>query len=406
MNLGETGMQYNFDEIVPRRHTKSLKYDFAKERGKPEDLLPMWVADMDFQTPPAVREALADKAAHGIFGYSDPDEPYFEALTQWFKARHNWTVDPHTAVLAPGVVFAICTLIRCLTKPGDAVLIQEPVYYCFRLGIRDNGRRTVVNELRFDGERYTIDFEDFERKIIENGVKLFILCSPHNPVGRVWTKEELEKLAEICLRHSVFVVADEIHEDFVYPGSRHIVFSTLSKEIADRCAVCTSPSKTFNLAGLHNANIFIANNEVRRAVRHELDAEGFSQSNIMGLVACQTAYQTGAEWVDQLVDYLRGNLSLMRETFRTRMPQLRLIEPEATYLPWVDFSGLGLSASELERFIVERAKLWLDGGRIFGAGGAGFQRFNIATPRSILQQALDQLEKVVRSQRFGCAEIM
>ena len=399
-------MQYNFDEIVPRRHTKSLKYDFAKERGKPEDLLPMWVADMDFQTPPAVREALADKAAHGIFGYSDPDEPYFEALATWFKARHNWTVDPHTAVLAPGVVFAICTLIRCLTKPGDAVLIQEPVYYCFRLGIRDNGRRTVVNELRFDGERYTIDFEDFERKIIENDVKLFILCSPHNPVGRVWTKEELEKLAEICLRHDVFVAADEIHEDFVYPGSRHLVFSTLSKEVADHCAVCTSPSKTFNLAGLHNANIFIANNEVRRAVRHELDAEGFSQSNIMGLVACQTAYQTGAEWVDQLVDYLRGNLSLMRETFRTRMPQLRLIEPEATYLPWVDFSGLGLSASELERFIVERAKLWLDGGRIFGAGGAGFQRFNIATPRSILQQALDQLEKVVRSQRFGCAEIM
>ena len=389
-------MQYNFDEIIPRRHTKSLKYDFAKERGKPEDLLPMWVADMDFQTPPTVREALADKAAHGIYGYSDPDEPYFEALAQWFKTRHNWTVDPHTAVLTPGVVFAICTLIRCLTKPGDAVLIQEPVYYCFRLGIRDNGRRTVVNELHFDGERYTIDFEDFERKIIENDVKLFILCSPHNPVGRVWTKEELEKLAEICLRHDVFVVADEIHEDFVYPGSRHTVFASLSKEITDHCAVCTAPSKTFNLAGLHNANIFIVNNEVRKAVRHELDAQGFSQSNIMGLVACQTAYQTGAEWVDQLVDYLRGNLSLMRETFRTRIPQLRLIEPEATYLPWVDFSGLGLSVPELERFIVERAKLWLDGGPIFGTGGAGFQRFNIATPRSILQEALDQLENAVR----------
>ena len=389
-------MKYDFDEIIPRRHTNSLKYDCAEKRGKPEGLLPMWVADMDFQTPQTVREALAAKAAHGIFGYSDPDETYFEALAQWFETRHNWTVDPHTAIQAPGVVFAICTLIRALTKPGDAVLIQEPVYYCFREGIRDNGRRTVVNQLRFDGELYSIDFEDFERKIVENGVKLFILCSPHNPVGRVWTKEELEKLAEICLRHNVFVIADEIHEDFIYPGNRHIVFATLSKEIADRCAVCTAPSKTFNLAGLHIANIFIANNEVRKAVRHELDAQGFSQSNIMGLVACQTAYQTGAEWVDQLVDYLRENLSLMRETFRTRMPQIHLIEPEGTYLPWVDFSKLGLNTAELERFIVERAKLWLDGGHIFGAGGAGFQRFNIATPRALLQEALDRLENAVR----------
>ena len=389
-------MKYDFDEIIPRRHTNSLKYDCAEKRGKPDGLLPMWVADMDFQTPPTVREALAAKAAHGIFGYSDPDETYFEVLAQWFGTRHNWTVDPHTAIQAPGVVFAICTLIRALTDPGDAVLIQEPVYYCFREGIRDNGRRTIVNQLRFDGEHYAIDFGDFERKIVENGVKLFILCSPHNPVGRVWTKEELEKLAEICLRHDVFVIADEIHEDFIYPGNRHTVFATLSKEVADRCAVCTAPSKTFNLAGLHIANIFIADREVRKAVRHELDAQGFSQSNIMGLVACQTAYQTGAAWVDQLVDHLRGNLSLMRETFRTRMPQLHLIEPEGTYLPWVDFSKLGLAAPALERFIVERAKLWLDGGHIFGAGGAGFQRFNIATPRAILQEALDRLENAVR----------
>ena len=192
------------------------------------------------------------------------------------------------------------------------------------------------------------------------------------------------------------MLADEIHEDFIYPGHRHIVFATLAKEVADRCAVCTAPSKTFNLASLHNANIFIASDEVRKAVRHELDAQGFSQSNIMGLVACQTAYQTGAEWVDQLIGYLLGNLSLMRETFLTRMPQLHLIEPEGTYLPWVDFSKLGLSTPELERFIVERAKLWLDGGTMFGAGGAGFQRFNIATPRAILQQALDQLETAVR----------
>ena len=389
-------MRYDFDEIIPRRHTNSLKYDFAKERGKPDGLLPMWVADMDFQTLPEVREALAAKAAHGIFGYSDPDESYFDVLAEWFSKRHGWEVDPHTSLRAPGVVFALCTLIRCLTKPGDAVLIQEPVYYCFRFGIRDNGRRTVVNELRFDGEKYTVDFEDFERKIVENKVKLFILCSPHNPVGRVWTRGELEKMAEICLRHRVFVAADEIHEDFVYPGSKHTVFASLSKEVAANCAVCTAPSKTFNLAGLHIANIFIANAEVRKAFQKELDAEGFSQSNIMGLVGCQTAYRCGAEWVDQLIDYLRGNLSSVREAFRTRMPRLHLIEPEGTYLPWVDFSRLGLDTPELERFVVERAKLWLDGGTIFGAGGAGFQRFNIATPRTILQQALDRLEHAVR----------
>ena len=389
-------MNYDFDTIIPRNHTNSLKYDFAKERGKPDDLLPMWVADMDFQTPPAVREALAAKAAHGIFGYSEPDRTYFDALASWFGTRHGWNVDPYTNVCTPGVVFAICTLIRCLTQRGDAVLIQEPVYYCFREGIRDNGRKLVVNELVFDGRQYHIDFEDFERKIVENDVKLFILCSPHNPVGRVWTRDELERMAEICLRHGVFVAADEIHEDFVYPGHRHIVFASLSDEVADRCAVCTAPSKTFNLAALHIANIFIANAQVRKAFKRELDAEGYSQSNIMGLVACQAAYRSCGDWVDQLVAYLGGNLKLMRETFRARMPQIELVEPEGTYLPWVNFSKLNMSASELDRFIIDRAKLWLDGGSIFGAGGAGFQRFNVAVPRATFQQALNQLENALK----------
>ncbi len=385
-------MNYDFDQIIPRRHTNSLKYDFAKERGKPDDLLPMWVADMDFQAPPAVREALAARAAHGIFGYSDPDKAYFETLARWFGMRHGWTVDPYTSVRTPGVVFAICTLIRCLTKPGEAVLIQEPVYYCFRGSIRDNERKVVVNELRFDGSQYHIDYEDFERKIVENGVKLFILCSPHNPVGRVWTWDELGRMAEICLRHGVFVVADEIHEDFVYPGHRHTVFATLSEEVADNCAVCTAPSKTFNLAALHIANIFIANEKIRKAFQRELDAEGFSQGNIMGLVGCQAAYQSGAEWLDQLIKYLHGNIALMRETFRAKMPQARLIEPEGTYLPWVDFSHLQLGVQELERFVIEKAKLWLDGGTLFGKSGAGFQRFNIAAPRAVVRQALEQLE--------------
>ena len=389
-------MKYDFDEIIPRRHTNSLKYDCARQRGKPADVLPMWVADMDFRTPPAVREALAARAAHGIFGYSEPDKTYFDALADWFSTRRGWEVDPYTSVRTPGVVFALCTLIRCLTEPGDAILVQEPVYYCFQESIRANGRGLVVNELLFDGRKYSIDFADFEQKIIENKVKLFILCSPHNPVGRVWKKEELEKTAEICLRHNVFVIADEIHGDFVYPGHRHTVFASLSGEVAARCAVCTAPSKTFNLAGLHIADIFIENAAVRRTFKKELDAQGFSQANIMGLDACKAAYQSGAEWLDQLIGYLLGNLALMRETFRTRMPQIQLVEPEGTYLPWVDFSKLGLSVPELDRFIIERAKLWLDGGTMFGAGGAGFQRFNIAAPRSVLRQALDRLENAVR----------
>ena len=389
-------MKFDFDTVIPRKNTNSLKYDFAEERGKPADVLPMWVVDMDFQTPPAVREALAARAAHGIFGYSEPDKTYFDALANWFSARHGWEVDPYTSVRTPGVVFSLCTLIRCLSRPGGAVLVQEPVYYCFQESIRDNNRKIVVNELVFDGKRYSVDFADFERKIVENEVKLFILCSPHNPVGRVWKKEELEKMAEICLRHGVFIIADEIHEDFVYPGFRHTVFASLSKEIADHCAVCTAPSKTFNLAGLHVANIFIENAAVRRTFKKELDAQGFSQANIMGLDACRAAYQTGAEWLDQLIEYLLGNLALMRESFRDRMPKLQLIEPEGTYLPWVNCAKLGFSAPELDRFIVERAKLWLDGGTMFGASGAGFQRFNIAVPRSVLRQALDRLENAVR----------
>ena len=359
-------MSCEFDAIIPRRHTNSLKYDFAKERGKPEGLLPMWVADMDFQTPTAVREALAAKAAHGIFGYSDPDDNYFATLAHWFKTRHGWETDPRSSLRAPGVVFAICSLIRCLTRPGDAVLIQEPVYYCFRESIRDNGRQVVVSPLCFDGAQYRVDLADFESKIVNENVKLFILCSPHNPVGRVWARAELEAMAAICLRHGVFVLADEIHEDFVYPGHRHVVFASLAPEVADACAVLTAPSKTFNLAALHVANVFIANARARQAFRQELAAQGFSQPNIMGLVACEAAYRHGAEWVDRLVAYLAGNIALMRETLGARLPQLRLVEPEGTYLPWVDFSALGLSAAELERFVVEKAKLWLDGGEMRG----------------------------------------
>lgn len=388
-------MTYDFDTVIPRKHTNSLKFDFAVERKRPADILPMWVADMDFQTPKEVIDALVKKSQHGIFGYSEPDEEYFSAISDWFSTQHNWVIDPQHIVKTPGVVFSLCVLIRIFSEPGDAVMIQEPVYYPFRQSVRDNHRKLVVNELSFDGEKYHIDFADFEQKIIDNQVKLFLLCNPHNPVGRVWTRKELTRIGDICIRHGVFVVSDEIHQDFIYPGYHHTVFSEISDDFKVNSAICTAPSKTFNLAGLHIANTFIAGQKARMNFQHELDGIGYSQSNIMGLIACQAAYQYGAPWLSQLKEYLTGNLTCFRDFLKSRLPELKMIEPEGTYLLWVDFSKLGMGVPELEEFMVTKANLWLDGGHIFGKSGSGFQRFNIACPRTTLQQALKQLESAI-----------
>ncbi|OQA86643.1 MAG: Cystathionine beta-lyase PatB [Lentisphaerae bacterium ADurb.Bin242] len=390
-------MIYDFDKVIPRKHTNSLKFDFAAERGRPADILPLWVADMDFQAPREVIDALVEKSRHGIFGYSEPDKEYFSAISDWFRTQHGWNIDPRHIVRTPGVVFSLCTLIRTVTRPGEAVLIQEPVYYPFRRSIRDNQRKLVVSELVFEKGKYRMDFADFERKIIDSQVKLFLLCSPHNPVGRVWTKEELAEIGRICVRHGVFVAADEIHQDFIYPGYRHTVFSEIDSSFREISALCTAPSKTFNLAGLHISNTFIADPKIRQEFKDELDRAGYSQSNIMGLIACQAAYRHGASWLGQLKDYLTGNLNYFRDFLEMRLPELKLVEPEGTYLVWVDFSALGMSVPELENFVVRKASLWLDGGHIFGKSGCGFQRFNIACPRAILRQALEQLESAVRS---------
>jgi len=388
---------YDFDRVIPRRDTNSLKYDFAAARGVPADLLPMWVADMDFAAPPEVTKALVAKAEHGIFGYSEPDEAYYAALSGWFQTRHGWHIEPKWVIQMPGVVFALATMIRVLTRTGDAVLIQEPVYYPFRSLILNNQRQLVINELVLRNGKYEVDWADFEQKIIDEKVKLFMLCSPHNPVGRVWTRDELVKMGEICLRHNVFVLADEIHQDFIYPGHRHTVFANLGEAFQNNSVICTAPSKTFNLAGLHIANTIIPDQKIHKAVIKELYRVGYSQPNIMGLVACQAAYQSGAPWLEELKTYLTGNLAYFRTFLHERLPELKLIEPEGTYLTWVDFSALGLPEEALERLILDRAKLWLDAGSIFGRSGAGFERFNIACPRSILTQALAQLESALRS---------
>lgn len=384
-------MKFDFDEIIDRRGTNSLKYDFARERGMPEDLLPLWVADMDFRAPQEILDAITARVAHGIFGYSEPKQDFFDALGAWFSTRHGWKCEPRNFVQTCGVVHALATLISAFTETGDSVLICQPVYYPFASTIRGNGRRLVISELRERAGHYVIDFEDFERKIVEHGVKLFILCNPHNPVGRVWTRAELERLGDICLAHGVFVVSDEIHADFVYAPARHTVFASVKPEFEKKCAVCTAPTKTFNLAGLHIANTYIADPALRRKFLRELDRQGYSQSNVIGLVACRAAYEHGAPWVDALLAYLRGNVDFVREFLRSRAPKIRLVEPEGTYLVWLDFRAYGLSDEALREKIIGEAKLWLDDGFIFGAGGNGFQRINIACPRATLQAALERL---------------
>lgn len=387
---------YDFDQLIDRRNTNSLKYDFAVERGKPADVLPLWVADMDFRAPESALKALRRAVDHGIFGYSEVKADYDEAVAGWFERRFHWRPQPEWLVKTPGVVFAIAMAVRALTQPGDSVLIQPPVYYPFFSVIRDNDRRVVENELVYQNGEYTVDFEDFERRIAENRVKLFLLCSPHNPVGRVWTEEELRRIGEICQKHSVYVVSDEIHCDFAFDEHPHHVFLTVNPELADRTIICTAPSKTFNLAGLQVSNIWIPDDGVRAAVRKEIDRSGYSQLNTLGLAACQAAYAEGGEWLAACRKYLRGNLDFLREYLVQHLPQIRLVEPEGTYFAWLDCSGLGLSCAQLNDLIVNRARLWLDAGHIFGGHSGQFQRVVLACPRATLQQALEQLTRAVQ----------
>ncbi len=389
-------MNYDFNKLIDRTGTDSLKHDFSAERGMPGDLLSMWVADMDFASPPAVTEALIERCRHPVYGYSDTREDYAAVLQSWFSRRFGWTIQDEWLVKTPGIVNSICVAVRALTVPGDAVLIQQPVYYPFSSSISGNSRKLVVSSLVYENGRYHIDFEDFERKIIENNVRMFILCSPHNPVGRVWTKEELTRLGNLCVEHGVIVIADEIHADFVHAGHIHTVFASISPAFAQQTVTCTAPTKTFNLAGLQISNIFIANESIRRKFKAELARSGYNEPNIMGYIACKAAYKHGEEWLCQLKEYLAGNVALVREFLQEHLPQIRLVEPEGTYLVWLDFRTLRLSDKELDELIVNKAKLWLDAGTMFGDGGSGFERINIACPRSVVREALARIEKAVR----------
>ncbi len=388
---------YNFDEVIDRKGTNCLKYDFAVERGYPEGVLPFWVADMDFRTAPPVIEELARRVQHGIFGYTDPGADYRAAVWNWMKTQHGWTPAEGSLTITPGVVFALGMAVQSFTAPGDAVLIQQPVYYPFSSIILGNDRQLVNSPLVLKDGHYEIDFVDFEQKITSKNVKLFLLCNPHNPAGRVYTRDELQKMATICLQHGVTIVADEIHNDFIRKGYEHTVLASLGDDIAQHVVTCTAPSKTFNLAGLQISNIFIENESMRQKFRATIDHAGYSQPNALGMFAAQAAYEKGLPWLEALRDYLEQNYQKTKAFLAKHLPKVTLIEPEGTYLLWLDFRAYGLSAKELDDIIVHEANLWLDSGHIFGKDGEGFERLNIACPWATLEQGLKQLAKTFKN---------
>ena len=386
-------MKYNFDEIIDRHGTDCLKYDFGMKRKGRNDLLPMWVADMDFRLPDEILAELHKRVDHGIFGYTDPLDDYFEALNHWYSTRYGFTADPEWVTLGAGLVYAIHVSVQVFTEPGDGVMVMQPVYYPFSEAIRNNGRKLVNCQLRYKDGRYSIDFEEMERKIQEEKVKALIFCSPHNPVGRVWTEEEIVKVADLCLNNDVILMVDEIHSDFIFPGHSFFSCMRLDEKYRKNLAFYSSPGKTFNIAGLQSANIIIPDPELRAKYRRGNREAGYSQANVMGQAALIACYNLGAKWVDELVEYIYGNVQYAKAFIAENLPKAKVVEPGGTYLLWVDFSGYGISQDELEHRILDKAKLWLDAGAIFGQETALFERFNLATQRSVVEQAMGQLKK-------------
>lgn len=384
-------MNYDFDTVVNRKNTNAIKYDLAKKRGKPEDAVSLWVADMDFPTAPCIQKAVAEKAAHGIWGYSRPDNRYYDALKKWYKERHNFEVQNEWVVNTPGVCFALATAVKAFTKEGESVLIQKPVYYPFFNIINSLQRKVVNSSLILKNNHYEIDFDDFERKIVQENVKMFILCSPHNPGGRVWTKQELQKISEICLAHNVLVVSDEIHSDITFGSNVHTVYGSLSEQALKNSIICTAPSKSFNLAGLQFSNIFIADEKLKKAFSEELDKTGYDEPSVFGIVAATAAYSEGADWFDSVKSYIWENILFAKKYIEENASQIKVLVPEGTYLLWLDFSETGLSDSEINDRILNKAKVWLDRGSMFGKEGEKFQRINCATPRIILEDALKRI---------------
>lgn len=386
---------YNiFDERIDRKNTDSLKWDYCKQRFGRADILPMWVADMDFKSPDPIVEAIIRRAEHGVFGYTEISERLTNAFAGWLKKRHNWQIDNRWVVHSPGVVTSVNTAILAFTKPGDRVLMQTPIYYPFYSSIRDNDRELVVNPLRNNDGYYDIDFEDLDKKLAGN-VRLMILCSPHNPIGRVWKLHELEGVLRLCRKYDVILVSDEIHSDLVFKGHKHIPVASLSEEALKSCVTLFSPTKTFNIAGLSVSFAVIPDAELKKRFKSTLNKNGAGMPNIFGLEAAAAAYTNCEEWLDKLLTYLEDNLDMMVNYFQNNIPQIKVIRPEATYLAWLDCTELPVPAEKLKEFFVNKAGVGLNDGITFGEEGHGFQRLNFACSRSVLEEGLERIKNAV-----------
>lgn len=385
-------MKYDFDEIIPRRGTNSYKWDSAGDA----DILPMWVADMDFRTAPPVVEALRKRVEHGIFGYVRVPDAYYAAVTNWFARRHEWQIEKEWIIYTTGVVPALSAVIKALTAPGDKVMVQTPVYNCFFSSIRNNGCGMITNPLIYRNGTYQIDFADLEQKAADPNVKVLLLCNPHNPAGRVWTKEELTRIGDICIRNNVWVVADEIHCELVFPGHTYIPFASISQEFLMHSVTCTSPSKAFNLAGLQIANIISADTDIRTKIDKAININEVCDVNPFGVEALMAAYNDSEEWLEELKQYLFANYNYLRAYFAEYLPEFPVSILEGTYLVWVDCSVLNQSSDETAKTLLEKEKLWVNEGSLYGEAGEGFIRINIACPRQQLIEGLNRLRRALK----------
>jgi cystathionine beta-lyase len=384
--------KYDFNQVINRKGTNSVKYDILKVFFGKEDILPMWVADMDFETPDFVLEAIKERLDHPILGYTIRGNEFFESIINWNQRKHNWKIDKESIVFSPGIVPALSMLVMGLTKSGDKIIVQPPVYFPFFSAIEKNERVKAENLLILGKGRLNIDFEDLAEKA--RSAKMLMLCNPHNPGGSVWTKEELLKIGEICIENDLLILSDEIHSDLVFNPNKHIPIASLSEEIAQRTITCMAPSKTFNLAGLSTSYVVIENEDLRNKFKEVIDDKvHVGLGNIFGNIALETAYNKGDVWLEQLLDYLVENMDFAMDYFEKNIPEIIPIKPEATYMLWLDCRKLGLTKEELKKFFIEKVGLGLNDGPVFGTGGEGFQRMNLACPRAVVEEGLRRIEK-------------
>ena len=388
-------MKYDFDRVIDRRNTDSIKWSVNAKMFGSDEVISAWVADMDLASPAPVIEALCARAAHGIFGYPIRPAAYYAALINWMRQRHGWEIEAEWLTYSPGVVTGLCLAVHAYTQPGDKIIIQPPVYPPFFSVVRNNGRQLALNPLQVVDGKYRMDLENLEKQF-DARTKMIILCSPHNPVGRVWTRDELAQLGELCLRKNILIVSDEIHCDLILRGGKHVPLATISDELAHNTITCVAPSKTFNIPGLYTAAAVIPNARLRAQFNTVRENFGLEGTNVFGIAGFEAAYRAGEEWLDQLLEYLQGNLEFLQNYFEKSIPRIKPTRPEGTYLAWLDCRGLGLDDVALKEFMLKQAKVALNEGHTFGTEGRGFMRLNFGCPRATLAEALRRIEQAAR----------